>query len=156
VNTESLKNLVEEYFASNDLTDYFWVQGNIKEKKIEVFIDGDQGVGFDICKKLSRHLEALFDESLVFGESYTLEVSSPGVGSPLKLPRQYSNNVGRTLEIRKGDQRIKGIIVSADKNGVSLEVEVLKLEGKKKKKIIEIINFAYPDMDEARIKVSFK
>jgi ribosome maturation factor RimP len=156
VDIESLKNLVEEYLASNDLTDYFWVQGIIKEKKIEVFIDGDHGVGFDICRKLSRHLEALFDESLVFGESYTLDVSSPGVGSPLKLPRQFIKNMGRTLEVRKGDQRTKGIIVSADENGISLEVEVVKLEGKKKKKTTEVINIAYPNMDEARIKISFK
>ena len=63
--------------------------------KIDVFIDGDNGVNITQCARVNRYLQHIFDETPQkwFGERYTLDVSSPGIGQPIKFRRQYQ--IGR-------------------------------------------------------------
>ena len=104
---------------------------------------------------LSRHLESIFDEDKRFGESYILDVSSPGVGSPLKLSRQYRNNVGRTIAVKTAEAKLEGILKEAEEEDCTLEYTVeTKVDGKKKKEIINH-KVKYVDIIEAKIKISF-
>ena len=153
--TKEIKQIVEQYFIDNEMNNCFLVDTKINGKKIEVFVDKDGGISFDICHRLSRHLEAIFDADLPFGDDYILEVSSPGVGSPLKLPRQYRNNIGRQIEVKIGEEKLKGTLKEADDEHCTVTVEnTVKENGKKK---IEIIDhkIKYVDIIEAKIKISF-
>jgi ribosome maturation factor RimP len=154
---KAIEKLVEAYFSENELSDCYFINCKISNgNKIEVFIDKDGGIKFGECQKLSRNLEAIFDEKQTFGEKYTLEVSSPGVGSPLKKLRQYHNNVGRTIEVKTSEEKIKGILTSVTDESITVSYEIVVKEGKKKKKETENKNILFNNILEAKIKVSFK
>jgi ribosome maturation factor RimP len=70
------------------------------------------------------------------------------------LPRQYVKNVGRELVVTKNDeQKVKGKLLSADQNEITLEPLPDK---KKKESISEPVIIAYSDIDQAKIILSFK
>ncbi len=153
--TTGIKEMVERFFMENAMENCYFVDAKNIGKKVEVFIDRDGGISFDVCHKLSRYLESFFDEDKRFGEDYILEVSSPGVGSPLKLPRQYRNNLGRNIVVKTAAGKLEGILRDASDHDCTVEVtSTVKVDGKKK---TEIINHKveYVDIIEAKIKISF-
>ncbi len=133
---EKIHQLLEAKFAEEGFQDCFLVDFHLSAtNKLEVFVDCDSGLTLEKCKKLSRYLEHHFDEAGWLGESYTLEVSSPGLGRPLKLQRQYLKNIGRKVEVTLADGSIKtGPLVAANETGFTISETVTVLEGKKKKK----------------------
>lgn len=136
--------------------DCFVVNVRIQLPKIEVFLDSDSEVDFLKCQKVSRYLESHFDESKVFGERYVLEVSSAGVGSPLRFLRQYKKNIGRLIDVKHGeDKRTKGKLTGVEEDHVTVEFETKIKEGKKNKKVIIAEKIAMSDIKEAKIKISF-
>jgi len=151
-----LQDFSETFFQENDLADCYFVDAKIQGSRVEVFIDKDGGISFDICKKLSRKIEAVLDESKVIGEAYTLEVSSPGIGTALKMPRQYINSINREIEVQTESDKLKGKLIYADESMIKIEIEETVLEGKKKKKILVAHDVSYSDIKVAKIKVSFK
>jgi ribosome maturation factor RimP len=155
LDSNGIKELVDQYFIESGKTDCFFVDAKITGKKIEVFLDRDGGISFDICHRVSRMLEEVFDSNQAFGESYTLDVSSPGVGSPLKLPRQYKNNIGRSIEIKLEEKKIKGDLIGAEEEKCMVEEETVVKEGNKKKKVMLTHELAYTDIIEAKIKINF-
>ena len=54
---------------------------------LRAYIDKPGGIGVDDCETVSRRLSDLLDEQDFIEESYILEVSSPGLGRPLKYWR---------------------------------------------------------------------
>lgn len=120
--------------------------------KITVIIDGDQGVTIDDCSELSRAMSAKLDEQ-DFGQGrYVLEVTTPGLDQPLKLTRQYTKNIGRSLKVHRRDKSvITGKLVKADASGIVLMQEVK--EGKIRKE--SEIAVAFDNIEKAFIVISF-
>lgn len=67
---------------------------------LRLFIDKPGGVTLDDCSAVSRELSELLDVEDFVRESYTLEVSSPGLDRPLKRPSDYERFRGRLVRIR--------------------------------------------------------
>lgn len=156
VNIETISRLVDQYLSDNELSDMFLVEVRTHNSKIEVFLDSDEQVTFAKCRKLSRHLEEIFDEEKWYGEKYTLEVSSAGVGRPLRMPRQFMKNLGRDIEIIKTDEaKLKGTLQAADEEKIHITWQEKVKEGKKKVKVDKEEFIDYKDIDKAKIKVSF-
>ena len=70
------------------------------DKSIKVILDGDKEVNVKDCISISRAIEGALNRD---EDDFSLEVASAGVGSPLKLPRQYRKNLGRKLEVISSD-----------------------------------------------------
>lgn len=154
---DKLEKLVESAIEELEYTDTFLVDLKVNNTKVEVFIDSDENVTFEKCRKISRKIEAVLDEEQWLGEKYTLDVSSSGVGKPLKMTRQYIKNIGRTIHVvLKEGEKVKGVLSAADEEKISVEVEKTVKQGKKKTKVKEIQEISYADIDEAKIKISFK
>lgn len=47
---------------------------------LRIFLDKEEGVNIDDCENVSRRLSPILDETDPIVQSYTLEVSSPGIG----------------------------------------------------------------------------
>jgi ribosome maturation factor RimP len=154
---EQIIQLLEGYFQDNELEDCFVTELTVSGSKIMAFIDSDSDMGFDKCRKISRFLESHFDESQVFGEKYTLEVSSPGIGKPLKYRRQYQKNVGRTVEVTLKDdgKKVKGLLKQVTEEGVEIEYEIKEKQGKKNVKKIILQKIAEEEIEKIIVKVSF-
>ena len=96
-----------------------------RRRLLRVVVDRDGGVSLDDAAAISRQLSAALDTAAVMGDfPYTLEVSSPGVDRPLTEPRHWRRAVGRLVRATVADSgSVSGRIVSADSEGVTLDVE---------------------------------
>jgi ribosome maturation factor RimP len=97
---------------------------------VRISVDGDDGVSHDELTAISRELSALLDEAEESAgalpvDSYTLELSSPGVDRPLTLPRHWRRNVARLVTVRALDRTVTARIVAVDDAGVSFDPAVL-------------------------------
>lgn len=105
--------------------------------EIELLIDSDSAVLLEDCAALNRAIEAELDREV---EDYSLMVASAGIGSELKLLRQYKKIIGSSVEVLLKD----GIKIIAKLNEASGEGIVLSyeekqlLEGKKRKVTVEV------------------
>lgn len=153
---DKIEKLIQQAINELEYTDCFLVDLKINNTKVEIFLDSDESVTFEKCRKVSRKIEAVLDEKQWLGEKYTLEVSSAGVGKPLKFTRQYVKNIGRLVEIKKLDgEKLKGELVAADDDLVTIKFEETIKEGKKKKKIETVVEVPRLEIKESKIKVSF-
>ena len=76
------------------------MRGERTSKVIEVYVDADRGISIDECSAISRSLSEKLDEADLIPGRYRLDVSSPGLERPLKLERQYTNNIGRMCKVK--------------------------------------------------------
>lgn len=117
--------LVEEVLRG---TPHFIVEVQVRGTKgarvIEVFIDSDEALGVDTLASVSRDVAFLLDTEEVIDGRYRLDVSSPGVDRPLRLPRQYQKNVGRQLRVHyrqdEANTEVEGALTAADDEVITL------------------------------------
>ena len=121
-----------------------------KNNVIQVFIDGDNGVKIQDCIDLSRKLEECLDRE---SEDFELSVLSFGVEEPLKLQRQYTKNIGRSLQVENEEGAFTGVLVSADEQCFSIE---LKKKSKKDEENDNIKTYNYKEIKSAKVVISFK
>lgn len=89
------------------------------------YIDKPGGIAVDDCEVVSRALEAKLDEENFISEAYVLEVSSPGLGRPLKKDKDYVRNEGKEIEIRlyktfEHEKEFRGVLKSWDADSVTI------------------------------------
>ncbi len=91
-------------------------------------IDKPGGNSIDDCETVSRALEKALDEEDFIAEAYVLEVSSPGLGRPLKKEKDYVRNEGREIELRfyksfEHEKELRGVLTSWTKDSVTIQTE---------------------------------
>jgi len=97
---ETVTELIQPVFTEGgwELVDVtFTKEGNIWY--LRVFLDKQGGVGIEDCQIVSREIEQILDENDPIPQSYTLEVSSPGIERPLKKPADYKRFSGKLANI---------------------------------------------------------
>jgi len=112
-------------------TGYFVVDVEVRGHKgtrvVEVYVDAETDLGLDDLADVSRELGFLLDVEDVVDGSYKLEVSTPGIKSPITMPQQYRKNVGRTLRVRyqaldeDDEKNVVVDLVNADDEGIDIE-----------------------------------
>ncbi|HQW71373.1 MAG: hypothetical protein IPO45_13740 [Saprospiraceae bacterium] len=153
---EQIIKIVEKYFELADRNDCFVVELVMKTKKLEIYIDSDDAIDFGICRKVSRVVEEFLDEGKQMGEDYTLEVSSPGLSRPLRLPRQFKKNVGRDITVTLPDStKMTGKLENATDNEFFLAYTKVWKEGKKKKTEDVIMPLKYSETNKVMINIKF-
>lgn len=152
-----LELLLKEKFQTEGFEEFYLVEFEYKTpNQLSVYIDTDQGVNSRQCARVSRFLEEHLDEANWNEGKYILEVSSPGVDRPLKFPRQYLKNIGRTLEVKLTDgEKIKGKLVESNEDFIVLEYRDKIKEGKKKKNIVKQTEIPHDTIAKAMVKISF-
>ena len=145
-----ITEICNDRFKESDFESCFLVDIEIRNKKIEVFIDRDEGVKYQDCQILSRVIEEYLDSSQVIGEKYTLNVSSPGIDRPLKYKRQYPRNKGRHIEIKlKNGSFLNGVLEEVEEN------EVVVTTPKTKKKESKTHHVSFDDISQSKILIKF-
>lgn len=95
---------------------------------LRAYIDKEGGITVDDCEVISRLLSDWLDKEDFIEESYIMEVSSPGLGRPLKKDKDFERSLGDEVEIRLFKARSKqkeftGILKAYDKETVTIELE---------------------------------
>ena len=150
---QRVKELVEEKIA--DREDLFVVRIKMHNNGIlEILLDGDKGISIEDCVAVSRHVGFHLEEEDVIDRAYRLEVSSPGIDSPLLLLRQYVKNVGRNVRLTLEDGRKEeGTLLSATDTQLVLE-QTIKEKGKKA--VLKTVEFPMNTIKETKVLISFK
>ena len=153
----TFKSKVQEVLdaALTEREHLFLIDLSINEaNKISVILDGDSGVNLQDCIDVSRAVENNLDRE---EQDFSLEVASVGVGSPLKLIRQYKKNVGRTLIVKTGTEIIEAELVEANDVFIILSWKARepKKVGKGKETVQKELQLPYADIKEAIVTVTF-
>jgi ribosome maturation factor RimP len=95
---------------------------------VRLFVDKPGGIGLDDLQSVSEEVSAILDVEDPIAESYTLEVSSPGLDRPLKTEADYRRFVGRlakvsSYELVEGRRHWTGRIVSCEGGLLTLNLE---------------------------------
>lgn len=145
--------LVEEKIA--DRPELFLVEVKLMpNQRLVIQVDGDQGISIQDCAAISRHVGFHLEEENLMEKAYHLEVSSPGVGEPLKMKRQYAKNVGRDLSVKLADgTQLEGELVSVSEDAILLMAKQ-KEKGKKVQLVETSVNII--DLVETKVLISFK
>ncbi|WP_461449627.1 ribosome assembly cofactor RimP [Mucilaginibacter sp.] len=147
--------LVEEKIAEIERPDLFLVDVKMHANgKLIILVDGDNGVGIADCAAISRYVGFKLEEENTIEEAYNLEVSSPGLDSPLKSIRQYTKNIGRDLAIKMDDGvKREGKLTALAEDAIVIE-EQIKQKGKK----AEVVESVIPidKITETKVLISFK
>jgi len=133
---------------------YFLVSVRIKPtNNIKVFMDGDEGISIEKCVKFNRQLYQLIEEKGWYPEGeFSLELSSPGIGEPLLLNRQYHRNVGRFLDLVFNDGTTKeGKLLAVTEADILLETT----EGKGKKLVTQQLLIPFNNIKTTTVQIKF-
>lgn len=95
---------------------------------LRAYIDKPGGIMINDCETVSRELSDILDAQDFIEDAYILEVSSPGLGRPLKKEKDYVRSMGKELEIRTyraidKKKEFYGILTSYDEKTVTIETE---------------------------------
>ncbi|MDK1010786.1 MAG: ribosome maturation factor RimP [Actinomycetota bacterium] len=110
---------------------------------VRVTVDAEDPIGVDVIAELSKGIGRLIDEDDPFTNSYTLEVSSPGLERKLTRTNHYVKSIGREVRVKTfaefdGEKSHLGVLTVADAEGFTLDIE-----GAERK-------FRYEDVSSAR------
>lgn len=149
---QQLEALISQILA--DEPTYFLVSVKIKPtNNIKVFFDGDEGISIEKCVKFNRALYKMIEEKGWYPEGeFSMEISSPGIGEPLLLHRQYLKNVGRDLEIifTDGSEKI-GTLMAVTADDILLQTT----EGKGKKAVTQQVLIPFTNIKSTTVQIKF-
>lgn len=95
---------------------------------LRAYIDKEGGITVDDCELVAREMNEILDREDYIEDSYIFEVSSPGLGRPLKKEKDYARSMGKELEIRtyrsmNGSKEFYGILTEYDDKNVTIVTE---------------------------------
>ncbi len=152
-NIEKIESLINSIIAEE--REYFCVLVTIKPtNNVKVFLDGDQGITIEKCVQINRKLYKLIEEGGIFSDAdFSLEVSSPGIDTPLKMHRQYLKNIGRNVEVVFNDEtKTEGKLLQVSENDIMLQSNA----GKGKKAITQQIVIPFENIKTTTVQINFK
>ena len=95
---------------------------------LRAYIDKEGGIAVDDCEVVSRKLGEWLDREDFINDSYILEVSSPGLGRPLKKEKDFIRNTGKNVEIKlykplNKQKEYTGVLKDHDADTVTITLE---------------------------------
>ena len=95
---------------------------------LRAYIDKEGGITVDDCEVINRKLSDWLDEEDFIEESDILEVSSPGLGRPLKKEKDFVRSIGKEVDVKlykalNKQKDYTGVLEAYDKDTVTLGME---------------------------------
>ncbi|CAN5836602.1 ribosome maturation factor RimP [soil metagenome] len=103
-------------------------RGGILRISLDTPAGSEFGATLDKLALASRLVSKALDQDDPIASRYTLEVTSPGVERSLRVPAHFQREMGKLINIRlsdveAADRRVRGFIVSADDDAVTLRLD---------------------------------
>lgn len=146
---EMIQRAIDESIAEVSAAtgnDIYLVEADVRGggRIIGLTVEADKGVSIDQCARVSRavraRLEACEENIMFAGGDFELMVSSPGIGEPIRVARQYLRHLGRKVSIvyvdAEGERKeLEGKLVEASIAGEEPSITIEPVaKGKKKTK----------------------
>ncbi|RDU24376.1 ribosome maturation factor RimP [Anaerosacchariphilus polymeriproducens] len=122
---ELLIPIIEQY--NFELVDVEYVKEG-SSWYLRAYIDKEGGITVDDCEIVSRAMGEILDKEDYIEDSYIFEVSSPGLGRPLKKEKDFARSIGELVEVRtyrpiNKQKEFEGYLKAYDEHSVTLEFE---------------------------------
>ncbi len=123
------------------------VKGYPGRRVVRLVVDAEGGVDVEACADLSRRVSAVLEGNDLIADSYTLQVTSPGVDRPLRTLRDFARNLGRTVRVwtrplhDERPREVVGVIAAVGEEVVTLDVDG------------DAIALALADVDRGRVQL---
>ncbi len=150
---EKVKDLLEEALALNE--SLYLISFEIStNNRIQIVIDGDNGVALNECMRISRNIENNIDREVF---DFSLEVSTPDIAHPIKVKRQYVKNINRILKVTTAEENFEGTLVEATEDEIVLKWKAREPKpiGKGKVTVEKTVTLLYTEIKEAKVKIVF-
>ena len=80
-----------------------------------VYVDHPEGVDHALCERVTDVLRNYL-------ETYSVEVSSPGLDRPLRTRAHFERAVGRNVRVKTPTQKARGEVVAAGERSVQIRI----------------------------------
>ncbi len=95
---------------------------------LRIYADKEGGININDCVDISRALEVKLDEEDFISNEYILEVSSPGLGRPLKKENDFRRSVGKEIDLKlykaiNKQKEFTGVLTGYDDETVTVDVD---------------------------------
>ena len=95
---------------------------------LRAYVDKPGGISINDCEAVSRRLSDILDEKDFIDDSYIMEISSPGLGRPLKKEKDFKRSLGEEVEVRTyrmidKKKEFTGILKDYDADTVTIQLE---------------------------------
>jgi ribosome maturation factor RimP len=131
---KAVKDIVDLALALNE--SLYLIELSISvNNKVQVVVDGDNGVSLSECIRISKVINDNFDREV---EDFSLEVTTPDISHPLK-------------------EKIEGTLVTADEDKIVLQWKARepKPVGKGNVTVEKTVTLEYIEIKEAKVKILF-
>ncbi len=149
-----VKQLVQEAIEERSL---FLVDIQVQsDDRVFVEVDHMDGISVDDCVEVNQKLRQALEER---GENFEVNVASPGLDEPFKVPGQYQKNLGQEVSVlTRSGQRVNGILDQVDGEGILLRTQKKeRVKGKKKKELVEREHrFGFDELKETKAIIGIK
>ena len=116
-----------------------------KSRKIKLIIDSFDGIDLNSTSILAQKIKKSDTINEFYPNGLQLEISSPGIDSNLKLPFQFSKNIGRKLKISTfNEQELVITLTDSSDDGINGE-----------DKNGQQINLTYDQIQNANVIIEF-
>ena len=93
---------------------------------LRAYIDKEGGITVNDCEAVAREMNEILDREDFVEDSYVFEVSSPGLGRPLKKEKDFKRNMGKLVEVRtyrpiEKQKEFCGTLTAYDSNSVTID-----------------------------------
>ena len=152
ITTAMLKEAMERQLAD---TPHFLVHAEVRPSgKAIVEVDNDKAITLNDLTIINKGLRETFGEAL---DDLELEVSSPGMGRPFKVKRQFQKHTGRLVEVLKTDGKLlRAKLVAFDENGITVQIEQpSKVKGRLPKLDKDTTAIPFADIKSTQASINF-
>jgi ribosome maturation factor RimP len=137
--TETIRQQILTFISELN-SEVFVVHLELKEgrsRRLILLVDTDDGINMATVGEVNRKVGRWLDEENLLDFEYAMEVSSPGIGEPFVVKRQYNKNIGRDIRILlKAGGEVFGQLTSMDDEGVLITPYLKKNYNKGQKPIL--------------------
>lgn len=152
VTAEHVKSIVQHHLEG---TTHFLVAVELHPgNKLVVEVDNDQAITLNDLATLNR---AVREELGPEADDYEMQFSSPGMGRPFKVERQYQKHIGRLVDVQLTDGRaLNGRLTDFNSTGIGLRIQhPSKVKGRMPKVDEEITRIPFTNIKSTKATITF-
>ena len=144
--SEEIINIIEPLLEDGQIL--MDVTHNVRGNFVRIIVDSESVLTLDDTAKLTRSIKNASETLSEFPDGVRIEVSTPGLDSPLSEPFQFKKNLNRNLDVVYYDNslstKVTGKIISVGDKSFELESDD------------KTLSLSYDQVKSALVNVSFK
>ena len=152
ITVEQVRNSLEKHLEG---TTHFIVDVSMRPgPKVVVEVDNDKAITIDELVRLNKAVREDLGEA---ADDFEFQFSSPGMGNPFKVQRQYTKAIGRMVEVLLADGRaLEGQLTDYNENALGIRVQhPSKVKGRLPKLDEEVTTLPFAEIKSTKAIIKF-